>query len=46
MNNINTFNKALKELRKGNEKAALEIAKCIKCDCKYEDEIERMRKGK
>ena len=46
MNNIKTFNQAMKELRKGNDKKALEIAKDIKCECKYADEIERMRKGK
>jgi uncharacterized protein Yka (UPF0111/DUF47 family) len=44
MSNIKIFNKAFKELRKGNEKAAHEIAKDIKVTCKYEDEIEKMRK--
>jgi uncharacterized protein Yka (UPF0111/DUF47 family) len=44
MNNIKTFKKAFNELRKGNEKAAHEIAKNIKVTCKYEDEIEKMRK--
>jgi len=45
MSNIKTFNKAMAELEKGNDRKALEIAKDIKCECKYEDEIEKMRKG-
>lgn len=44
MSNVKLFNKALKELRKGNEKVAHEIAKGIKVTCKYDKEIEKMRK--
>ena len=44
MSNIKLFNAALKELRKGNEKKAHEIAKGIEVSCKYDKEIEYMRK--
>lgn len=44
MSNVKLFNKAFKELRKGNEKEAHEIAKGIVVSSKYEDEIEKMRK--
>ena len=43
MDNLKLFKAAMKELRKGNEKVAHEIAKAIKCNCKYENEIEKMR---